>query len=174
MPEIKKHLFLTGEKQVGKSTLLRRLIEAKQLDCAGFETQAFYLNGERRGFILHGRVDMPPYENDCIVCARIGEKKAAPVLETFNQNGVSILQRSLDAASGYILMDELGRLESRSEAFCTQVIMTLDGEKRVLGVLQKCDCALIDAIMTRNDVTVLTVTPENRETLLDILKTEYQ
>jgi len=173
MPEIKKHLFLTGEKQVGKSTLLRRLIEAKQLDCAGFETQAFYLNGERRGFILHGRVDMPPYENDCIVCARIGEKKAAPVLETFNQNGVSILQRSLDAASRYILMDELGRLESRSEAFCTQVIKTLDGEKRVLGILQKCDSELIRVIMARKDVTVLTVTPENREDLFEMLKSEY-
>ena len=36
MPEIKKHLFLTGDKQVGKSTLLRRLIDARQIDCAGF------------------------------------------------------------------------------------------------------------------------------------------
>ena len=44
LPPIRKHLFLTGDKQVGKSTLLRRLIEAKHLNCTGFETQAFYLN----------------------------------------------------------------------------------------------------------------------------------
>lgn len=173
MPEIKKHLFLTGDKQVGKSTLLRRLIEARQLDCSGFETQAFYLNGERRGFILHGRVDMPPFENDCIVCARIAEKKAAPVLETFNQNGVSILLKSLESSSPYILMDELGRLESRAEAFVSQIFDTLNGEKRVLGILQKCDSALVNAIMTRSDVTVLTVTPENRDALLEMLKTQY-
>ena len=173
MPEIKKHLFFTGDKQVGKSTLLRRLIDSKQLDCAGFETQAFYLNGERRGFLLHGRVDMPPFENDCIVCARIGEKKAAPVLETFNQNGVNILLRSLESDSPYVLMDELGRLESRAEAFCAQVLKTLDGEKRVLGILQKCDSALVNAIMTRSDVTVLTVTPENRDALLEMLKTQF-
>lgn len=169
MPEMKKHLFLTGEKQVGKSTLLRKLIEAKQLDCAGFETQAFFLSGERRGFTLHGRVEMPPFENDCIVCARIAEKKSAPVLETFNQNGVSILQKSLEAASPYILMDEIGRLESRAEVFCAQILDTLDGEKRVLGVLQRCNSLLIDAIMAREDVTVLTVTQENREELFEML-----
>ena len=42
---LRRHLFLTGDKQVGKSTLLRRLIEARKLDCAGFETRAFFLNG---------------------------------------------------------------------------------------------------------------------------------
>lgn len=163
MPEMKKHLFLTGDKQVGKSTLLRRLMDVRQLDCAGFETKAFYLSGERRGFTLHGRVQMPPYENDCICCVRTGEKKAAPVLETFNQNGVDILKLSLESAAPYILMDEIGRLESRSEAFCAQVLRTLDGEKRVLGVLQKCSSALVEQIMARDDVTVLTVTEENRE-----------
>ena len=173
MLEIKKHLFLTGEKQVGKSTLLRRLIEAKQLDCAGFETQAFFFNGERRGFTLHGRVDMPPYENDCICCARIGEKKAAPVLETFSQNGVNILKLSLESASPYILMDEIGRLESKSEVFCAQVLETLNGDKHVLGVLQKCDSQLIEEIMQRGDVTVITVTKENREKLLEKLSQTY-
>ena len=173
MLEIKKHLFLTGEKQVGKSTLLRKLIKQKQLDCAGFETQAFYLGNERRGFTLHGRVEMPPFENDCIVCARIGEKKAAPVLETFNQNGVAILQKSLESASPYILMDELGRLESKAQDFCVQILRTLDGKKRVLGVLQKCDSALIREIMDRPDVTVLTVTSENREALLETICEVY-
>ena len=173
MPEIRKHLFLTGDKQVGKSTLLRRLIDARQLDCAGFETQAFYLNGERRGFTLHGRVDMPPFENDCICCARISEKKAAPVPEAFSQSGVSILEKSLESAKPYILMDEIGRLESRSEPFCVQVLKTLDGEKRVLGVLQKCSSQLVEQIMCREDVTVLTVTPENREALLHTLCDVY-
>ena len=42
---LRRHLFLTGDKQVGKSTLLRRLIEARKLDCAGFETRAFLSAG---------------------------------------------------------------------------------------------------------------------------------
>lgn len=71
-----RHIFLTGEKQVGKSTLWQRLIARQQLRCAGFETRLLMLEGQRRGFILHGRVDMDPASNDCIVSVRTGPAKA--------------------------------------------------------------------------------------------------
>ena len=163
---IRKHLFLTGEKQVGKSTLLRNLIEAKKLECTGFETKAFFLNNERRGFTLHGRVEMLPYENDCSCCARGGEKRSVPVLPVFDENGVAILQKSLSSPAPYILMDELGRLERDASAFISQIYTCLDSDKRVLGVLQKCSSEHVKAISEREDVTVLTVTPENRDQLL--------
>ena len=166
---LRRHLFLTGDKQVGKSTLLRRLIEARHLDCSGFETQAFFLNGERRGFTLHGRVDMPPYRNDCICCARIEEKRAVPVLPVFEENGVLILKRSLASPAPFLLMDELGRLEREASGFIVQIEACLDADKRVLGVLQKCNSAHVARIAQRADVTVLTVTPENRDELLEWL-----
>lgn len=166
---LRRHLFLTGDKQVGKSTLLRRLMAARGLECAGFETQAFFLNGERRGFTLHGRVDMPPYQNDCICCARIGERRSVPVLPVFEENGVLMLQRSLASPAPYILMDELGRLEREAGGFIAQIEACLDADKRVLGVLQKCGSAHVARIAQREDVSVLTVTPENRDALLQRL-----
>lgn len=166
---LRRHLFLTGDKQVGKSTLLRRLIEARKLDCAGFETRAFFLNGERRGFTLHGRIEMPPYQNDCICCARIEEKRAVPVLPVFEENGVLILKRSLASPAPFLLMDELGRLEREASGFIVQIEACLDADKRVLGVLQKCNSAHVARIAQRADVTVLTVTPENRDELLEWL-----
>lgn len=174
LPPIRRHLFLTGDKQVGKSTLLRRFIEAKRLECAGFETQAFYLNGERRGFTLHGRVDMPPYENDCICCARIEEKKSVPVLPVFEENGVAILKKSLASPAPHILMDELGRLEKQAGTFVDQIFTCLDSDKRILGVLQKCSSDHVEAILRREDVTVLTVTAENRDELLMQLIEAYK
>lgn len=170
---LRRHLFLTGDKQVGKSTLLRRLIEARHLDCSGFETQAFFLNGERRGFTLHGRVDMPPYRNDCICCARIEEKRAVPVLPVFEENGVLILKRSLASPAPFLLMDELGRLEREASGFIAQVEACLDADKRVLGVLQKCNSEHVARIAQREDVTVLTVTPENRDELFEMLLSIY-
>jgi len=161
-----QHVFLTGAKQVGKSTLLRRLIDFKGLDCTGFETRAFFIGEERRGFTLHGRVDMPPYENDCICCVRMEQRKSVAVPEVFDQNGAEILSRSVASPSPYILMDELGRLESQAERFCTAVLAALESGKRVLGVLQMCDAPLIEAIKARQDVTVLTVTEENRDEVL--------
>ena len=172
-PPILKHLFLTGDKQVGKSTLLRKLIEVKRLECSGFETQAFYLRGERRGFTLHGRVDMPPYENDCICCARIEEKRSVPVLPVFDENGTKRLRISRSNSAPFILMDELGRLERQSQAFIDEIYACLDSDKRVIGVLQKCGSAHVEAISRRDDVTVITVTPENRDALLALLIDEF-
>ena len=174
LPPIRRHLFLTGDKQVGKSTLLRRLIEAKHLHCSGFETRAFYLDNERRGFTLHGRVDMPPYENDCICCARVAEKRSVPVLPVFEENGAAILQKSQSSPAPFILMDELGRLEKQAGAFIEQIFACLDSDKRVLGVLQKCSSDHVEAISKREDVTVLTVTFENREELLAQLIEAYK
>ena len=165
-----RYLFLTGARQVGKSTLLRRLIEEKRLACAGFETQAFFLGGERRGFALHGRVDLPPYENDCICCVRVGKRRSVPVLPVFEENGVTILRRSLDSAEPFLLMDELGRLEREATAFRAQVTACLNSGKRVLGVLQQGDVPMAREIAARGDVLLLTVTPENRDRLADVLR----
>ena len=168
-PSLRRHVFLTGDKQVGKSTLLRQLIEKNMLSCSGFETCAFYSGGERRGFTLHGRVEMPPYENDCICCVRIEANKSVPVLPVFDENGVKILQSSKHLDAPFILMDELGRLERQASAFIGEVFSCLDSDKRVLGVLQKCSSDHVRVISQRDDVTVLTVTPENRDELLAYL-----
>lgn len=164
-----RHLFLTGEKGVGKSTLLRRLIARLELDCAGFETRALVLQGQRRGFLLHGRVPMDPASNDCIVSVRTGPRKSVPVLDVFNENGVEILRRSLESPAPFLLMDELGKLERPAEDFCRQVLRCLDSGKRALGVLQQCDSPLVREIAGRDDVTLLQVTPENRDALLEAL-----
>lgn len=165
----KRHLFLTGERQVGKTTLLRGLIAREGLNCAGFETRPFCVEGQRRGFVMHGLVPMPPFENDCVISVRLGERRSVPVLPAFEENGVEILRRSLEGDADFLLMDELGRLERDAQRFGAQVMACLDSEKRVLGVLQRCDAPLIQSIAAREDVLLLTVTEENRDALLEKL-----
>ena len=160
-----RHLFLTGERQVGKSTLLRRVMQAHGWRFSGFETRPLIIEGQRRGFTLHGYVPLEPIQNDCVVCVRMAEKKSVPVLPVFEENGVAILRASLAAPEPIILMDELGRLEREAQAFCEQALACLDSDKHVIGVLQQCDAPLISAIRARSDVRVLTVTKENRDAL---------
>ena len=130
----KRHLFLTGEKQVGKSTLLRELIRREGLSCGGFETRPLTADGVRRGFLLHSLLPMPPYENDCVISVRLGERRSVPVLSAFEENGVAMLRRSLDSGLPFLLMDELGKSERDAETFCRQVLSCLDSGRRVLGV----------------------------------------
>lgn len=160
-----KHLFLTGDKQVGKSTLLRVLIDTLSLCCSGFETKPYLIDGERRGFMLHGRVDMPPFENDCIMSVRIAQQMSVPVLPTFDQNGVKILRLSIESSSPFLLMDELGKLESEAALFEAAVLACLDDDKRVLGVLQRGDYPLKEKIAARCDTQIIHVTLDNRDEL---------
>ena len=172
-PPLRRHLFLTGDKQVGKSTLLHALINARSLECSGFETRHLEIDNMRRAHILHGLVNMPEYENDCICCVRVNDRRSVAVPYVFDVNGTEILNKSIASPKPYILMDELGRLEGKSESFIRGVFAALDSEKRVLGVLQQCSAAHLDAIKERDDVTVITVTEQNRDDLTDWLIEHY-
>jgi len=170
---IRRHLFLTGDKQVGKSTLLQALIKARRLECAGFETRHFEIDGMRRAHTLHGLVDMPEYENDCICCVRVNERRSVAVPYVFDINGAEILKRSVSSPRPYILMDEIGRLEGKSESFARGIFAALDSGKRVLGILQQCEAAHLEAIKQRNDVTVIIITEQNRDELAAWLIEHY-
>lgn len=163
---MKKHLFLTGGKQVGKSTLLRALLRAANAQYSGFETRPLLIDGLRRGFYLHGFVPLAPEENDCIFSVRLGLRQSVPVLETFEQNGVALLEKSLASPAPYLLMDEIGKHEQNAPRFLKAIHDCLDSEKRVLGVLQQGDYPLFAQLQNREDVQIITVTAQNRDALL--------
>ena len=160
-----KHLFLTGEKQVGKSTLLRRLLGELGLAPAGFETRLWMQDGMRHGFFFHSFLPVDPYYNDCPCTLRVAPQQTVAVLPVFEQIGVRCLRAAQESDRSVILLDELGKLERDAFGFQREVLACLDGSKPVLGVLQKGDYPLSAAIRAREDVLLLTVTPENRDML---------
>lgn len=159
------HIFLTGKKQVGKSTLLRRLIREKGLYCTGFETRPLIIGGERKGFTLHALAQVPAWQQDVIISARVGERQSVPVTEAFELCGTAILKASRQDNAPVILMDELGKMEKNAAAFSSAVLETLDCGKPVLGVLQQCDSPLVQAVAARPDVHIFEVTEENRDAI---------
>lgn len=53
-----RHVFLTGEKQIGKSTLLKKVLDNYAGEISGFfhgENQSFSSKGLFRAFVLRGR-----------------------------------------------------------------------------------------------------------------------
>ena len=168
-----KHLFLTGEKQVGKSTLLNGLITNLSLPISGYRTLPFDIMGERKGYILHSLQPLPPFENDLPAVLRIGIRRHIPVPLVFETLGVQILSDSLSAVPSYILMDELGKAEGGILTFENAVTRCLNSEKSVLGVLQRGNYPLFHSISARKDVTLIEVTPENREALRASLAKQF-
>lgn len=159
------NLFLTGERGVGKSTLLRALMGAFNIKATGFESLPYIIEGERRGFYMHGCVALPKGINNQPISVQDGPTSCIPVTQTFEKLGVSILQESLNAESPVILLDEIGILEREAYRFWEAVEQCLDSDKLVLGVLKQTSHHSLERIKRRHDIIVLELTPQNRETV---------
>lgn len=168
-----KHIFLTGEKQVGKSAILNRVLEELAVTPGGYRTLPLFIGGRRKGNYLHGLTGIAPYENDSPISIRVGEQKSIPLTETFETLGVKILEEALKSDT-WMLADEVGKLERDAKEFQEVFFQCLDEKPVVLGVLQKTDTPFVRAIMEREDVTVLEVTAGNRETVYEKILSRLQ
>lgn len=159
---MKRHIFLTGESGVGKSTILKRAIATFNIKTTGFVTLPYYIEGTKQGFYLSSLVKVDKYSNNTPISVQVGTKRCVGIKETFETLGVESLQKSC-RDNQIILMDELGRLEREAITFQKQVMNCLDYSHRVLGVLKLCQEPWLENIRKREDVLILEVTKENRE-----------
>ena len=156
------HYFLTGGVQVGKSTIIKRLVRDLGLDAGGFMTRWVGTRTDRVPVLLPYGVEPVPFTEDDIAAVCKGETMT-PRIGIFDTVGPRILGES--AGRDVIIMDELGSLESRSYAFQKAVLKTLDGDTPVLGVIQPRDVPFLNGIRSRPDVTVITVDEDNRDSV---------
>lgn len=164
-----RHIFLTGEKQVGKSTLWSKVLERSGMKPGGFQTLEYLVNGTFRGYRLHGLGRTPAaLGNDVPVSVFLRRKLHLAVPGSFDIFGAELLRLALEDG-GFILMDELGIFERDAAAFRQAVVDCLNGDCHVLGVLQKADDPYLEEILNRPDVLVFTVTKENRNDLVQPL-----
>jgi len=148
----KCHLFLTGEKGVGKSTYIKNYL-AKNFSgkhIGGFYTirsdklfgdkfsvhifDAAIPEGEsffsRENFLFEcGRNDTGLYEKP----GKTGDN----VTEIFDTLGVEILSNSVKNNPDIIVMDEIGPHEFKAAKFKEEIFKILDADTPVIGVIQK-------------------------------------
>lgn len=162
------HIFLTGDVQVGKSTIIKKTLAALKLrDIGGFRSVSVpdLPDGAMSVYLIPAG-DEHPMMGDW---NRVGIRKGCgrgieKIPEAFERAGVQAL---VDAENmPLILMDEVGRMESAAAQFSERILELLDGSAPILGVVQKiADTKLTNAIRQHPNVRVLTVTKENREEL---------
>lgn len=162
------HIFLTGEVQVGKSTILQKTLSALRLSkVGGFRSVsvADLPDGQMSVYLIPAGESMPEMGDFNRVGIRRGAGRGiVKIPDAFERAGVQILSGAED--SGLILMDEVGRMEQDAKLFSGRVLELLDGATPILGVVQKiADTPLTNAIRQHPNVRVLTVTKENREAM---------
>ncbi len=169
---MKKHLFLTGEKQVGKSTLIEKLLIGKEKNLCGFQTKPLMIGKEKKGYYFYQyNFGKEPQNNPpCIIS--LGEDKMVAVNEVFDTLGVEILLTGLENKEKPIMvLDELGRLEKGCSNFIKAVEKCLDEKEQIIGVVQKGAKTYEEIIKKHPRVLLVEVTDKNRE---DLLKDLYK
>ncbi len=182
------HVILTGEKQVGKSTLVNIILtalEERKKPFSGLKTVSEFENGDRvvymipagtsRGDIPHERDARKKISNENLSSApdapspiypekhRAGVCRAHHLIEKnpeiFNRYGVRYLQ----SPEKIILIDEVGNLEADAHAYSLEVKSLLERKDvSVLLVLQKMAKTEL-AEYIRERFTLIEITPQNRD-----------
>lgn len=163
---MKRHLFLTGSKHIGKSTVIDKMLAMRPCTTGGFRTvrtdtvfpPRFSVHMLRPG-------ERPAADNLLFICRAPSEDTVA----RFDALGCA----ALCAPARLLLMDELGPTEAEAFAFQRAVLAALEGNIPVLGVLQQADSPFLQRIAARDDVTVAEVTRENRDRLPQLLLEQF-
>lgn len=168
------HIFLTGEIQVGKSTVLDKTISLLGKKYGGFRTyfgedrnssnRVLYMNSADKTKVFN--------EENIVVLFRKGNAPIADVSK-FNVYGSKLIKDARINAD-LILMDECGSLESEAIDFQNEIIHTLNGHKPVLGVVKLSSKGWTDKIRDHPNVKMITVTKENRNNLPMIISKYFK
>jgi len=159
-------ILLTGAPGVGKTTAIRRVVAAYPGPAGGFYTEEIRLDGQRRGFKI------VTLDGQAAVLAHVDYAKTVRVgrygvdLDALEAVGVtSIIDAT--AGGGLVVIDEIGPMENLSVAFQEAVLAALASEVPVLGTIVRRREPFADRVKALAGVTVLTLTRDNRDSLVD-------
>ena len=155
-----RHIFLTGDKRVGKSTLIQNYLKTFSGRVGGFRTiRTDAVHGDFSVHLVRPGEEASG-DNQLFMCLNKGDPAALP---KFDALGCAALEDAADC--DLILMDELGPAEGNAEQFKQAVLALLDGNTPIIGVIQKAESEFLDTIRSHKNVDVVEVTLENRDIL---------
>ena len=160
------NILLTGEIQVGKSTIINKICSLFGDSAQGFHTIAF-ANDEPDTdslFILPYHINEPSFDDKPFAIRNKKSRERFAFPEVFDKCGVEILSEAKDnPKTKLIIMDELGFFENDAKLFQEKVIECLSGKLPVLGVIKPRSTEFLDRIRNLSNVNVITVNEENRD-----------
>jgi len=163
---LKQNLFVTGLPGTGKTTLIRKVLERlpTEVIASGFFTAEIRESGERVGFTINtldGRSGVLSH-------IRIGGRARVGRYGVDVKGFEGMILPLLEAGrAGLYVIDEIGKMECLSRAFCDAVQLLLDSETPVLGTVAMKGGGFMAKVKARSDVTLFEVTVRNRDGLPD-------
>ncbi len=163
---IQRHILLTGSPSIGKSTIIRKIIEGLSIPANGFYTEEERIDGKRVGFITHtldrksGYLAHQNMRSEYYICSWGVNIKN---IETLFIPAIAPLNNPI------IIIDEIGLMQCCSPQFIPSVTNALNSDSIVIGTITLQNTDEILEIKKRPDVQVIEVTAENRDRLSQII-----
>ena len=163
---MKKNIFLTGAPSSGKTTVIKKVIGRLDRPASGFYTEEERVAGKRvgflmktldgrRGYLAHQDIESNFHIRRYGVSIENIETIAVPSIAPVNRN--------------VIILDEIGKMECFSGVFKQAATKALDSPNIVVGTITFGGDDFIMGIKERDDIEIHEVTPDNRDSLPDLI-----
>ena len=162
----KKNIFLTGAPSSGKTTVIRKIIRGLAHPARGFYTEEEKVGGKRVGFMMNtldgkkGRLAHQDIKSDFHI------RRYGVSIENIETLAVPAIA---PGDGSVIILDEIGKMECFSGLFKNAAVEALDSPNIVVGTITLGGDDFILEIKKRPDMEIYEVTPDNRDSLPDLI-----
>ncbi len=166
---MKSNIFLTGAPSSGKTTIIKKVIDGLQCPANGFYTEEEKQNGRRVGFLMHTLDGQSGYLAHQDISSEYRIRRYGVSIDNIEQIAVPAITPVGDQM---IILDEIGKMECFSELFQQAVVNALNAPNRIIGTITLGGSDFIRGIKDREDIEILEVTLDNRDTLAGLILKE--
>jgi len=164
------NIFLTGPPSIGKTTVIKKVIEKLNKPVTGFYTQEIREAERRIGFLLTTLDGKKGYLAHQDIKSIYNIRRYGVSIENIENIAIpSIIPKSKDEI---IVIDEIGKMECFSEKFKIFATNALNSSNIVLGTIAIGGTEFIQNIKKRHDIKIYEVTRNNRDELPLIIEEE--
>ena len=161
------HALIVGDRGVGKSTLIHRVLKELNRPVFGFETKKEeQLEDSIRGCPIYiydaGKPHIRTPEN-LIGYHKEGDVPA--ITAAFDRYAPSLMGPIPE--NTVVELDEIGFLEAKSDAFCQAVLHLLEGKNPVIAAVKNREHPFLDAVRNHPNARCFYITAENRDALYE-------
>ena len=161
------HALIVGDRGVGKSTLIRRILKELNRPVFGFETKKEELLEEPlRGCPIYiydaGKPHIRTPEN---LIGYHKERDIPAITAAFDRYAPRLLEVVPEDA--VVELDEIGFLEANAENFCHAVLHLLNGRNPVIAAVKNREHPFLDAVRNHPNARCFYITAENRDALYE-------
>lgn len=161
------HVLIVGDRGVGKSTLIRRVLAQLNRPVYGFETKKEeHLEDPVRGCPVYlYDAGLPHRQTPENLIGYNREPDDASITAAFDRYAPRLMAPIPEGAVAKL--DEIGFLEAKSETFCQAILHLLDGNVPVIAAVKNRNIPFLESVRSHPNARCFHITPENREELYE-------